>query len=574
MAVYTFLLLIILSGLSKFKILNNILQGIFIISLLFILVFSLVNIEIMRQLGKPLTYSWLYYSDFLQANDAKNAMKTGFNPMLVKNILLIIAGVLLAAMGISLLHKTLIKKSKRSVIVLFLLFVFILAFSYIQYKSISVEKSKVENPVIALLMSWVNSGKQPQLFTKKVSKETEERILQMHTIRPSEPISYADSIQNIIVFVLESTPTNLVSIYDSTYLVTPNLERWKRHTRIFENMYAHCPTTAKTMLSVVTGLYPLISYRSIVNDYPAIQIPSSPSIVKDNGWMTSLFFSSDLSYSRMGTFLKNQGIECALDFKTMTCSHEEFSSNYAQLAGLDDRCIVNQYFNWKSNNSGKKSFSILWTNQTHYPYFFKEDEKKFSENKELNKYLNALEEVDIAFGELMDGLGKRNELDKTLVLVIGDHGEAFGTHGQYTHATNIYEENLRVPCLLINPKMFHGEKDSRIAGMIDIAPTITHLLKIAQPKEWQGASLVGDYKRDHTFFIGPYSDFQFGSRFDNWKFIFNATTNAYKLYDLLKDPGETKNVADKYKDLVNNEFELIAAWVQYQQNYLKGKLKE
>jgi lipoteichoic acid synthase len=159
-------------------------------------------------------------------------------------------------------------------------------------------------------------------------------------------------------------------------------------------------------------------------------------------------------------------------------------------------------------------------------------------------------------------------------MVFGDHGEAFGTHGQFTHASNIYEENLKVPCLLINPKMFNGERDPRIAGMIDVAPTITHLLKLPLPKEWQGNSLLGNYKRDHTFFIGPYSDFQFGSRFNNWKLIYNATTNQYSLFDIIKDPGETKNVADKNKKLVENEFELMAGWVQFHQNYMNRILKK
>ena len=304
----------------------------------------------------------------------------------------------------------------------------------------------------------------------KVSAETKETIEEMHTAKSNEPIPFSDSIKNVIVFVLESTPANLIQVYNSTYKVTPNLNRWKSHARIYENMYAHLPTTPNTMLSLISGIYPMISYKSVVNEYPGITIPSLPKILKNAGWTTSLFFSSDLTFSNMGKYLKAQQVETVEDFKTINCDYKNFNSNYSLLDGLDERCIINRYFIWIDPLQSKKTFSILWTNQTHYPYFFSGDQKKYADNIELNKYLNALEEVDIAFGELMEGLQKRNVLNNTLVVVIGDHGEAFGTHNQYTHGANIYEENMRVPCLLINPKLFHGESDNRVAGLIDVAP--------------------------------------------------------------------------------------------------------
>lgn len=117
----------------------------------------------------------------------------------------------------------------------------------------------------------------------KVSAETKETIEEMHTAKSNEPIPFSDSIKNVIVFVLESTPANLIQVYNSTYKVTPNLNRWKSHARIYENMYAHLPTTPNTMLSLISGIYPMISYKSVVNEYPGITIPSLPKILKNAG---------------------------------------------------------------------------------------------------------------------------------------------------------------------------------------------------------------------------------------------------------------------------------------------------
>jgi arylsulfatase A-like enzyme len=525
--------------------------------------FSVMNIEIVRQLGKPITYNWLYYSDFLRGADAKNAMKASASPTLVKNIAFIFIGVLLAAFGLSVLSQFLYRNAKTSGLAAALVLIAIFVTSLFQFKKEKVEFGKVENPFSAFVLSWVGSGEQSELFTMKVSPEIEQVVEQMHAAVQTKKLPYANRITNIVVFVFESTPANLVQLYDSTYKVTPNVNKWKQHAIIYNNMYAHLPTTANTMLSLISGIYPMINYKSIVNEYPGIKIPSLPALLKSNGWRTSLFFSSDLSYSNMYSYLKNQQIETAEDFKTIPCMYDGFNSNYAKLDGLDDRCMVNRYFEWRNNIKESKGLSILWSNQTHYPYFFSGKEKKFSDKPELNKYLNALEEVDNAFGELMNGLEKRKELNKTLVILVGDHGEAFGTHGQFTHGANIYEENMRVPCLLINPILFKGERDSSISGMIDIAPTIAHAAAFQQPKEWEGRSLLSSVKRDHAFFIGPYSDFQFGSRFQNWKLIYNAANNQFKLFDLAKDPGELNNLADKNQEIVRKEYQLMAGWVQY-----------
>src|SRR5207237_5760195 len=101
---------------------------------------------------------------------------------------------------------------------------------------------------------------------------------------------------------------------------------------------------------------------------------------------------------------------------------------------------------------GKRFFSVIWTYQTHYPYFFSEKEEKYDDSDPVfNRYLNAVKHSDLVLGNLLSELKRKGLFESTLVVVIGDHGEAFGRHDQTTHASKIYEENLHIPCVFINP---------------------------------------------------------------------------------------------------------------------------
>ena len=154
--------------------------------------------------------------------------------------------------------------------------------------------------------------------------------------------------------------------------------------------------------------------------------------------------------------------------------------------------------------------------------------------------------------------------NSTLVIVLGDHGEAFGTHGQVVHASNIYEENVHIPLLLINRRLFHGETSRVVGGMADIAPTALQLLGMAEPNEWQGRSLFSPERSPRTYFFSPWADWIYGYREGDRKFIFDATTNEYAIYDLASDPGEERNLIEQSPDSRRKIVERIAAWVQYQ----------
>src|SRR5262249_11674626 len=107
----------------------------------------------------------------------------------------------------------------------------------------------------------------------------------------------------------------------------------------------------------------------------------------------------------------------------------------------------------------------------------------------------------------------------------------------------IYEENVRVPYLVIVPGLVRGQIRVRnTASLIDTVPTILDLLGLSIPEDYQGVSLLEPPPKIALF----YADYSFGLlglRDGQWKLIYELESSRAKLFDLTTDPNETKNVA-------------------------------
>ena len=192
-------------------------------------------------------------------------------------------------------------------------------------------------------------------------------------------------------------------------------------------------------------------------------------------------------------------------------------------------------------------------------------------DESFNRYLTALRHGDAAFGDLMGALERAGELDDTLVIVLGDHGEAFLQHGQLSHAGHIYEENVHVPLVLINQKRLPPGRHEAVRGLLDVAPTILHSAGRQTPAGWQGRSLLAPNRPNRTYYFAPFSDLLFGCRDGNLSYIFNASDGSHELYDLSIDPEQRRNLAQTRREDVRSLHERVAAWVQYQHG-LYGRL--
>jgi tetratricopeptide (TPR) repeat protein len=174
--------------------------------------------------------------------------------------------------------------------------------------------------------------------------------------------------------------------------------------------------------------------------------------------------------------------------------------------------------------------------------------------------------VDEQVGRLMSALERRGLLDRTLVAVFGDHGEALGEHGEKTHGVFLYDSTLHVPLVVKLPQgRAAGRRVATRVSLVDLAPTILETVGLALPG-MQGESLLPLLAAPKAADRAAYSQTDYPRRAFGWsplaawrveRFLFVKAPRP-ELYDLAADPRQARNVADERSALAGR----IAAQVE------------
>ncbi len=186
----------------------------------------------------------------------------------------------------------------------------------------------------------------------------------------------------------------------------------------------------------------------------------------------------------------------------------------------------------------------------------------FDQPDEQGAHKNALFDGDRAIGTLIEGLRTRGLLDRTLFVIVGDHGEAFGEHaGNVGHSLFLYEENVHVPLAIVAPgsALTPGASD-RTASVIDIAPTVRDLLGLGARTDHVGRSLLGPRDRMALFFT-DYSLGFVGLRDGCWKYIFQIDAQRSQLFDLCRDADEKTDLSEAEPARVSAYRARVQGWV-------------
>ena len=164
---------------------------------------------------------------------------------------------------------------------------------------------------------------------------------------------------------------------------------------------------------------------------------------------------------------------------------------------------------------------------------------------ELERYLNVLHETDRHLGRLFDTV-RRLKLDQdTLIVVMGDHGQAFGyPHNTYIQGRTMYEEDVHVPLMFWFPRRYQMATRSNDGGRPGRPrPDDRRARRGAAGAGLAGTEPLRTTRSSRAYFYVAEDHFTLGLREGNWKYIFALREGVEELYDLDKDPDEQHNLA-------------------------------
>lgn len=320
----------------------------------------------------------------------------------------------------------------------------------------------------------------------------------------------------------------------------PVLARLAREGRSYTNIYATYPASGASLMSTITSLYP--PAETLTGDAYTLRerrVETFPQALGRAGYRTGLFMSGELLNYGISSFIERHPLDETVDNATLHCAGDRRERAVLYNHPGDD-CLADAGLRWAIQNKGRQPYFLwLWLNGTHYPYFSTANPINPTQGEGALRFDNALRDADAALGRLVEGLRRAGRLDRTILLVTADHGEAFGEHGMRMHGTSIFDEQVRVP-LVISGKAMAGLPSADLVGsLVDLGPTILQFAG-ATHTGMQGRGLFDPARGRRAYFFCKAGGLTIGYREGRMKYLLDLGDDRLVAYDLSRDPGENR----------------------------------
>ncbi len=351
---------------------------------------------------------------------------------------------------------------------------------------------------------------------------------------------------NVLFIVLESTRFDYVQNPDDkgSVVETPNLLALAKRGTWAKSAYTAFPHTTKSLFSILCGRLPAMQPAFFLTS--ATPFPQClPSVLRKAGYNT--YFSQ----SAVGAFERRPVLAHHLGYEAFR-SWEELGGEKLGYLASDDLSLVAPFDKWLTSIDAEEPFmATVLTSGTHHPYRLTRTEKAKLKKagidpkslSEAERYAKLIQVEDELVGRLLATLEKRDLLDNTVVVVVGDHGEGFGDKGVRQHDNNFYQEGLHVPLIVAGPGVPQKAVE-RTVSLTDVTPTIFDLLNVhwTRPNEWEfGFSLLGPAPaRRAAYFMCYYNNECAGFIEGDTKVVVQFAKRRAFYFDLLSDPSESE----------------------------------
>jgi arylsulfatase A-like enzyme len=354
---------------------------------------------------------------------------------------------------------------------------------------------------------------------------------------------------SIVFVVLESTAVREMQLTGGPVPNTPTLVRLSGRSVFWTSHYTHTPNSMHALYQLLGGNHTAPGGEPITETRPRIDCRSLSELLVGYGYRAGLFHSGRFSSFRKERFFVDRGYEVLHDAASMPGRSQHEQGSW----GIREEPTVDALLAWiRGLGPGQPFFATYIPVHPHHPYKTPPGiPTAFPGEIAVERYRNAVHYVDQMVARLVAGLERLGVGDRTLVVIVGDHGEGFGEHpGNRTHGSKLYQEQVRSFVLWYAPgALERGHVDDRLFGHVDVMPTLLDLLGAEKPEQHPGVSALSGARRPMIPLYTGHGRPLAGLVDGRWKFILNRESDVSELYDLQDDPDETQSLVTERPEL-------------------------
>jgi choline-sulfatase len=340
----------------------------------------------------------------------------------------------------------------------------------------------------------------------------------------------------VVVISIDTLRADRLPVYGYRAVATPHIDALAAESVVFENAYTHCPLTLPAHASLFTGLLPPEhGVRNNIGYRLDARHATLAGLLKARGYATGAALSSYV-------LRRTTGLDAGFDFYA-----DVATASGAKAVGQVQRPgpqTVRLALDWVRGVRDLPFFLFVHLFEPHSPYAPPEPHL----SRYGASYDGEVAAADAAVGALVAGLREMGVYEKSVVVLLSDHGEGLGDHGEDEHGILLYREALHVPLVLRLPGRERAATRERApAGLRDVLPTIARLLGLEAPATARGRDLLSPSRATDS---GVYSETYYPRIHLGWSELRSLVDARYhlidgprpELYDIARDPAERRDV--------------------------------
>jgi len=365
----------------------------------------------------------------------------------------------------------------------------------------------------------------------------------------SRPAGAAEKT-NVILITLDTVRADRMGFLGSKRGLTPNLDALAQQSIVFERAYSQAPLTPVSHATILTGTYPQFHQVHDFGNKLGTSLPYLPSLLHSRGYRTGAFVSSIILDPRNGFA---PGFERGFDVYDAGFHRQRRGENRFQSIQRRADDTLSRALPWLEKNAQGPFFMFLHIWDAHDPY---EPPVPYKTRYAAAPYDGEIAYLDASLGKLFAFLHEKGLYNNTLIVIMSDHGEALGDHGEKTHGVFLYDATIHVPLLLKLPgAKFAGRRVKARVSLVDVAPTILDATLDAVPAVMQGQSLLGILYAKVAQDRPSFAETDYPKSAFGWSPLKALRTGNFlyvkapqqELYDVTRDPAEKQNLAATQK---------------------------